>query len=68
MENNDIKAVEDTEVEKTIVAPHSYALTILYAINRTGRHIYEGTVSKSVIAKRRKANKAARKQRKINKR
>lgn len=46
--------------------PHSYALTILYAMNRMGKHVYGGTVPAAVVAKRRKANKKAKSQRKIN--
>lgn len=33
---------------------------ILFALNRTGKHVYAGTVDPATIAKRRKANKAAR--------
>lgn len=41
---------------------------ILKALNnpRLGKHIYAGTVDPVVVAKRRKANKLARKQRKVN--
>lgn len=43
---------------------------ILLALNnpRLGKHIYAGTADPVVVAKRRKANKVARKQRKVNKR
>ncbi len=41
---------------------------ILKALNnpRLGKHIYAGTADPAVVAKRRKANKVARKQRKVN--
>lgn len=39
---------------------------ILLALNRSGQHIYAGTADPVVVAKRRKANKVARKQRKVN--
>lgn len=41
---------------------------ILLALNnpKRGKHIYGGTADPVVVAKRRKANKMARKQRKVN--
>lgn len=45
---------------------NSYQLTILFALGRTGKHVYAGTVDPEVVAKRRAANKVARKQRKRN--
>lgn len=41
---------------------------ILLALNnpRLGKHIYGGTADPVTVAKRRKANKVARKQRKVN--
>jgi len=50
----------------SILSPNSYALTILLAMNRMGKHIYEGTVAPKEVTKRHKANKKARAQRKIN--
>lgn len=47
-------------------APNPYQLTILLAMHRTGRHIYEGTVPQHVVARRRAANKRARRQRVLN--
>ena len=61
-----VKVVNDSGVVESIVRPNSYALTILLAMNRMGKHIYEGTVPTKVVAKRRKANKKARAQRKVN--
>lgn len=43
-----------------------YQRAILFALNNTGKHIYAGTADPEVVAKRRKANKVARKQRKVN--
>ena len=51
-----------TEVEK----PNPYQLTILLALNKLGKHIYAGTVDPVEKARRRKANKVARAQRKVN--
>ena len=51
---------------KIMEGPHSYALTLLYAMNRLGKHVYGGTVPSAVVAKRRAANKRAKAQRKIN--
>lgn len=46
--------------------PTGYALTILYAMNRMGKHIYSGTVPAHVIKKRRAAGRVAKAQRKTN--
>lgn len=43
-----------------------YGVTMLLALNRTGKHIYEGTVDPVTVAKRRAANKVARRSRRIN--
>jgi hypothetical protein len=40
--------------------------TILFGLNRMGKHIYAGTVPASTIAKRRAANKVARASRRTN--
>lgn len=64
-----LDVAEETQVEVThesILSPNSYALTILMAMNRLGKHIYEGTVSDKVRATRRKAGRVAKKSRKIN--
>jgi hypothetical protein len=42
-----------------------YARTILFALQRTGKHVYTGTVAPAEKARRRKADKAARKARRI---
>lgn len=47
-------------------APSPTSLAMLTALNHSGKHIYGGTVSPSVIAKRRAKNKAARVSRRIN--
>ena len=41
---------------------------ILYALNVIGKHIYAGTVPEHVVAKRRRQNKVARAQRRVNRR
>ncbi|WP_186325239.1 hypothetical protein [Cellulosimicrobium sp. TH-20] len=38
----------------------SYHLAILGGLNRTGKHVYAGTVSDATKARRRAANRAAR--------
>lgn len=43
-----------------------YALTILLAMNRLGKGIYGGTADPVRVAKRRKANKVASRQRRVN--
>jgi len=43
-----------------------YQREILFALNRTARHIYAGTVPAETIAKRRARNKVARASRKLN--
>lgn len=40
-----------------------YGVQILLGLNRTGRHIYEGTVPAATVQRRRTRNKAARKAR-----
>lgn len=46
----------------------NYQRWILAALNnpKLGKHIYAGSADPVVVSKRRKANKAARKQRKMN--
>lgn len=44
----------------------SPSLNMLLALNRTGRHIYEGTVPQHVKARRRARNKVARLSRRRN--
>ncbi len=39
---------------------------ILLALNKLNKHVYAGTADPVAVAKRRKANKVARKQRKVN--
>lgn len=41
---------------------------VLIGLNRTGKHIYAGTVPPAVVARRRAANKVARKSRRANRR
>jgi hypothetical protein len=48
------------------IAPNPYALGILFAMNRLGKPMYEGTVPAHVKARRRAANKVARRSRRIN--
>lgn len=47
-------------------APQSERLGLLLALNRTGKHIYEGTVPAAVKAKRRAAGKRAKAARKAS--
>ena len=49
-----------------LAAINPYQLTILLALNKLGRHIYSGSVAPGEKARRRKANKVARTQRKVN--
>ncbi|NUP32907.1 MAG: hypothetical protein HOU01_14460 [Streptomycetaceae bacterium] len=46
--------------------PNNTQRGILIALNQTGKHIYAGTVDPKVVARRRAANKMARKSRRIN--
>lgn len=41
-------------------------LKMLIALNASGKHIYAGTVPPEEVARRRKANKVARNQNKVN--
>jgi len=41
---------------------------VLIGLNATGKHIYAGTVPPAVVARRRAANKVARKSRRANRR
>lgn len=45
---------------------NAYQLAILLGLNRSGQHIYAGTVSETEIAKRRAKNRVARASRKKN--
>lgn len=49
----------------TYAEPTSYQQTMLLALVRTGKHIYEGTVDPATVAKRRAKNKVARISRRI---
>jgi hypothetical protein len=46
--------------------PSDYQLTILGALQATGKHVYAGTVPAKVVARRRAKNKRARMSRRIN--
>jgi hypothetical protein len=50
------------------VTPTNNGLQILLGLNRTGKHIYGGTVPYAEIQRRRKANKTARASRRTNRR
>jgi hypothetical protein len=41
---------------------------VLLGLNATGKHVYGGTVPPAVVARRRAANKVARKSRRANRR
>lgn len=47
-----------------MIPENPFQTKILFGLNRTGKHIYGGTVSAAEKAKRRAAGKAARKARK----
>lgn len=46
--------------------PTDYELATLGGLNRAGRHVYGGTVPAAVVDRRRKANRAARASRRVN--
>lgn len=45
---------------------NDYQVNILFGLNRTGKHIYSGTVPEAEKERRRKANKVARVSRRKN--
>ena len=53
-------------MSETTEGPNNYQLNILVALNRLGKHIYGGSVDPVEKARRRKANKVARVQRRKN--
>lgn len=53
-----------TETEDIVEGPTSYQLAIILALQR--KHVYANTVAYDEIARRRKANKRARLQRRKN--
>lgn len=46
--------------------PRSTSVGMLIALNRTGKHLYAGTVPDAVIERRRAANRRARQARKVS--
>lgn len=48
--------------------PSTYQTDMLYALQRPGKHVYAGTVPDDVKARRRAANKVARRSRRANRR
>lgn len=48
------------------MTPNTFQLAIPTGLNRLGKHIYGGTADPVDVAKRRKANKRAKAQRKAN--
>jgi len=50
----------------TSTEPDPYAVSILWALQSTGKHVYAGTVPAHVKARRRAANKVAKASRKAN--
>ena len=58
------KALAEEVAEKA--KNHPYQFQILVGLNRTGKHIYGGTVPAAEIAKRRAKNKVARASRRKN--
>lgn len=55
-----------TETATTASGPSPASLVTLAALNRSGQHIYGGTVPAHVVARRRAANKVARASRRAN--
>lgn len=55
-----------TETEEIVAGPTSYQLAIILALQ--SKHVYANTVSYDEIARRRKASKRARLQRRTNRR
>jgi hypothetical protein len=53
---------QDTEIKE----PTSYQTTMLLALMRTGKHVYEGTVGAGDVALRRARNKRAKIARRAN--
>lgn len=45
-----------------------YQLQILLGLNKTGKHVYAGTVEKKTVEQRRRANRIARASRQKNRR
>ena len=58
--------MNEQDIDVTVAAPARARLGILLALNRTGRHVYGGTVPEHVINKRRTRNRVARRSRRIN--
>ncbi len=46
--------------------PDSRGLAVLLGLQNTGRHVYAGTVPAATVARRRAANKVARRSRRVN--
>lgn len=51
-----------------MIPENPFQTKILFALNFLGKHVYPGTASPSAVAKRRQANKAARKARRVARR
>lgn len=60
------KIVIDEDGNNPLV-DRDYYMAMLLGTTRTGKSVYEGTADPVVVAKRRAANKVARRQRKLNK-
>lgn len=48
--------------------PRAASVLMLLALNHSGKHIYGGTVDPNEVARRRAANKVARRSRRVNRR
>lgn len=56
----------EIDITSKLFGPNPFQFAILRGMNRTGKHIYEGTVSSDEIARRRAKNKRAKAARKKN--
>lgn len=61
---NSLTEISENVIVEPVKPPSGYALAILMALQ--GKHIYSGTVSEAEKARRRAANKVARKARRAN--
>lgn len=60
------KAANEAPAEEPVKETTSYQKAVLFALNRLGKHVYAGTVSKTKKAKTRKLNLRQKASRKAN--
>lgn len=56
----------EQDLKEFEIGLNDYQVNILFALNRTGKHVYGGTVPQAEKERRRKANKVARESRRKN--